>query len=753
MSDEALTIFDIELDGTEHDLTENELQLFKDEVNHIGDTSCAGLWRRRNTYDVVRWAYWENQSDDGRKHAVAGTQPFPFEGASDARIRVADMIINEQVKLMLGAARKSRISISGMEGTDEAFAQRMMTVLQYLIRNELKGSYRIELEKAAQFMLTDTPACAVMAINWLTETGLKRTPVTMDTLSSELVRIIPDATPENLEDFQMMIQNPLEAEKAAQALALMYPVMTESMAKQVVDDLREKGVGHFPEPYVKADGPRMSALRLFDDVFIHFNTPYDLQRARIIVRREWLSKAEVRERQVTHGYSKGFVEKMVGSGSEEQGYEGQTAFPTRWRDNDNSWVELYTSDNYKGLYEVLTGYFKSTDADGVTGIYISTFSTFIDQAARPVTLLDDAHGQYPFVFFSREAITNNIMDSRSVSEIVMTDQASIKLLHDGAQDSTQVSTLPPIFVPYNRPDVPLIIRPLAQIKRQKTTDYEFMKPPEYPRLNADQQTEIWKRINQYFGRATEDVPEELRELHQQGMIDSFLECVTLVLTMLLQVSQQKMPEERFRRIMGSDNAPIATEREEIAGSFDMFLDFDAKTLDKKYILLLAQAISKFIIPMDTSQTIQRDELVRWLIESVSPQVAERITIPVAAANQREVDEEEVNFAKIVAGIEPEMAEDGQNFELRKETLEGIIQKNPTALGNLNEVSREIFDKRRQHLHFMVTQQRNAMIGRVGAEGALEELADPDSLEELASGAPPEPGSMPAGQSGGVPAGV
>ena len=49
----------------------------------------------------TRFCLWAGQSEDGRKHQSAlGRKPFPWDGAADSRIRLADTITNENVRLL-----------------------------------------------------------------------------------------------------------------------------------------------------------------------------------------------------------------------------------------------------------------------------------------------------------------------------------------------------------------------------------------------------------------------------------------------------------------------------------------------------------------------------------------------------------------------------------------------------------------------------------------------------------------------------
>ena len=122
-------------------------------------------------------------------------------------------------------------------------------------------------------------------------------------------------------------------------------------------------------------------------------------------------------------------------------------------------------------------------------------------------------------------------------------------------------------------------------------------------------------------------------------------------------------------------------------------------------------------------------LVKWYLGQLSRRLANRLTRPVDAANQSEIDDEEANFTKIAAGVEPPMLEEGQNYALRRQTLLGIGQKNPEAFRKLTPQSWAILEARLKHFDGMLEQQKNAVIGRTMAAPALPEApqaAAPDA---------------------------
>ena len=83
---------------------------------------------RIQSADDVRYARWNSQTSDFKKHASAlseGTQPFPFEGAADNRIRLADETINQLVATMMNGFQKAQLKVGATESSDTEAAASM----------------------------------------------------------------------------------------------------------------------------------------------------------------------------------------------------------------------------------------------------------------------------------------------------------------------------------------------------------------------------------------------------------------------------------------------------------------------------------------------------------------------------------------------------------------------------------------------------------------------------------------------------
>ena len=718
MTAEATSLERARGDGGDAPVKDEMLEDLKTDLKEIWTDVTSDLMTRRNYADETRFCQWDGQDPSGQKkrEALSGQEPFPFEGASDQRVRTADTIINRRVLFYMAAAFQGLPMVKGMEMGDTALAGKLQTLLRWTLRNQLGRSYRRELEKLVQWMEGDTPAGAILGVFWERETGLEMRQVTVVELVAAAVSQMEggDLSEGDVEDLAAMFVDPEREEMALGWMRAIVPTISDKTAKRALKELRETGTASFPSAYLRTNMPRLTAFRLLEDIFFPLNTT-DLQLARRIYTRELLSEASVREREVSLGWNERFIAGVLE-------HEGQSCLPMPTKTpvvGDFSYLTNRGEQDLKGLFELFTVYRRAVNDDGVPGIYVCSFHDQVDIPAKDEELLDYAHGQYPFVDFWRETLTQRITDSRGVSELVVADQSALKRQADSFSDHTQLKTVPAIFVPENRPERRLLLGPLKQIKRRKPTDYEWFDGPQYPPESEKERDAIVKRLAEYWGFPAKDVDPGWIELIMQVAVDRFLDSLRMALWMMVQLEQQYMTDEEIARVTGGQGIPIARSREEIQGRFDLDLSFDVRNLTYEFLKLKIDLVGE-AAKFDTQGTVMMDRLVSRLFTSIDVNLAEAVLQPVEAANAREIQDEEKNFALIAAGVEPEMQEQGQNFALRMQVLNGIVEKNPDAWEAMTKTSQDILLARLDHLKFQMQQQENARIGRVGSAGALGE---------------------------------
>lgn len=699
-------------DGGRAKVTPEMLKQFKEEVETLAKSSGYSVTQRRDDAADVLFNRWEGQSADGRKHKedLDGENAFPFEGASDARIRLADTVVTERMLIMVASAMRAVPRVRGLDLQGEALGHKLTTLMRWIIRNKWGARYLREVTKLARWQEADSPAGAVAGVWWEQETALEMQAMNLEQLAQILVQTYGLA-PEQLAQLQAQLADPSMDEQTAEALRQVVPTLSEKRSQLVVQDLREKGTAEFPAPYLRLDEPVFTAYRLFEDFFMPTNTS-DVQRSRCHFIREWVTAAELYERIVSADYKESFVEELLK-------HEGKTGFPRyqRAQTGELALVEETDPDANKGLYEVLTAVFLGVNDDYIPGKYFFPFSFFVDEAAHDRELLDYKHGEYPFTWFGREILTNRLLDSRGVPELVATEQNSLKLLHDSFADHVSLTTVPPIKVPRRRGKLTVTIGPLMLIKEDRPGDISYMQPPQYPQGNEQATAAIKQRVNEYFGRVAVEIPALLQQLHQSGMVMYFLASLGEALGQALKLCQQYMDEATLAKITGDDGVAIGKTREDIQGEFTVELSFDPRDLDMTYLKEVMAMIVQ-VLQLDTVSSVVRDQLVGQILTAINPQLAAQVWRPSEQADKNEVKDELNNFTQINSGIEPDMVAEGQNFPLRLQVLMGIAQKNPEAIQKLTPKSREIYQARLEYLQNQVQQMKNAQIGRQVGQPAL-----------------------------------
>ena len=142
-----------------------------DEVSELiglveqAETDAANYWTRKNLNYNLRYCLWPGQDDSGRKlSSVLGKPAFPWDGASDSKIRLADMIVNERVRMLKNSFAKSRMSILPTESTDMQAGRKVETVIKWLLNSHCAAMTKREIELAAN--IRETYGLAVMGVFW-----------------------------------------------------------------------------------------------------------------------------------------------------------------------------------------------------------------------------------------------------------------------------------------------------------------------------------------------------------------------------------------------------------------------------------------------------------------------------------------------------------------------------------------------------------------------------------------------------------
>jgi hypothetical protein len=336
---------------------------------------------------------------------------------------------------------------------------------------------------------------------------------------------------------------------------------------------------------------------------------------------------------------------------------------------------------------------------------------------------------YPFVEMPRERATRPLLESRGIPELVQTAQEEIKIQRDYRADRASISILPPVRVPANRGKFDLVLGPGVQVPERRPGEIGWMDPPRPDAGSIEVENATRFDVNNYFGRMADGVPPQMAMIHTQEMVDSWLLDMKLCIIQTMALAQQYLTPEEVSRVTGNASLAFSASPQDIRGRFDITAEFDARLLDNEALGAKLKYLSEILVPMDSFGVIDRAGLVKYMFQAVDPNMAAMLVQDIGAATQQEIEDEQVQFSKIAAGTEPPMKEGGQNAQVRLQTLQQIIQSNPAVSQRYqqDEIFRRMLDARMQAFQFQLQQSQNAVIGRVGAQPALQQMAQEQQL--------------------------
>lgn len=656
--------------------------------------------------DDIRYCRWSGQTDDGRKHSEPrgdGNPAMPFEGASDVRVRLVDRTINDLSALLITAFQRSQLRVSGVTSEDASNASAASTMMRWILEGRHSREMYQEAYLAAQYALQF--GWQIFHVSWDQHMSIRRQKLTMDD-----VKAIAEANKQNdpngiLSSLPDMIMDESNDTYLAKLLGVLLNGAKNSDCLKLIRDLRANGVAEIEEPYVLSNAPSVVALKPYDEVTFPQET-VDLQRARVIFRRTFLTEVEVREMEHTAGWDPEFIEEACNSIGKASMYNDPSFTPVTNVLTTNVW-------RGKNMIEIVYAYARQINEEGIPAIYFTVFSPQVGtECYGKHEVLDYYHGKYPFVGFRREWHRRAIMESRGVPEIARTEQDEIKAQHDALRDRTAFETLPPIRVS-KRIGALNRIGPAVVLPVTSKDDYTFMEPPAgNPQVAFSMIERVEAQHSAYFGLTSKYVEDVRSQLIQQTLVNSWLMAWTEVYQQVFCLALQYLSPEEKVKICGSD---LPANASEIQGGYDFIVKFDVREIDTNLVMEKLDAISKFAVPMDTGGIIDRSKLIKKIMEVISPDLGRDLIVDSEQASQKMFRDVQTDIGLMMLGNSPQLVENDPSAPTKVQLAQQILQQNPKAQQALqgDQMFQQMFQSYVQNLQMSITQEQNKSTGRTG----------------------------------------
>lgn len=700
-----------------------EIQDLCGEFHRFTDRRDSDAYRRDRLNHDARFCIWPGQSDDGKKWAGdRNGKVWPWKGASDARVKLIDKYIREDAATLMVIWRRMKLSVQPVEANDAESASRLTSLLRWVKYNQMTEARR-EARLAANWFLERGKV--IIKNCWAREEQLELVTVDLEDVRNAaleaMMTLQQGQFTEELEaslvaaaEMEELILNPEREKEAIEAVLEIGPELSKDRRRRLVRDLREKGSADFPQKYLSKDRPAICTLPLNEEVFIPPEAS-DLESASGIFQRELITESTLRERVGSHGYDRDWVEHVA---TKLRGQHINLTNSLQTRTRTRRGFNLWQEQGIENLYEVVHGWARKYDDDGVPGIYYTVFSGGYDKEVATHELLNYGHGQYPFTLMQREIISRKIDDSRGIGEVSGSGQNQVKVQWDARTDRTTLVTIPPMYYPEG--EEPNEWGPGARLATSRPDDFGYLKVPKWDVGSQEIEETIRSFEDEYHGRLNRDGSNEVEAgALKQELADNWLAGWQESDTQVLQLCQQFLPENTAIRVMGANKqtSTLRLNRADIQGRFDLLVDYNVDNLQpavvKEKIGLLRDSLQ-----LDRNGRMNPDAVLEAIWDMVDPALFERVAQPGKDATSQMRKQVRDDILQMFAGNEVDYVENDPSAPGKIEMVNEIFKENPRyqqAYGE-DERFRELMDNYWKNLMHSADQLgANAFSGRTGVK--------------------------------------
>ena len=653
----------------------------------------------------TRYALWNGQSADGKKHAREGAviDPTPWDGASDLRVYLNDNVINKKVAMMCMAVRRANLVAMPIEGNTIKRAAEVTSFMRWLIRTQIPGLDREE-ELLAQYLNEKGLACTGQFWEVKQEKQLKR--IRLADFQAQVPGI----------DVQYLFLSGVEDDRIKSVFEEVYGC-SRTKAGKMLKELKATGETTCAIVGKQHSYPVIRAFNCDNEVFF---PPWatDIETCPAIYRVQYFSPEQLRGFVNTDDWDPVWVEKAIKT------CRGQilTISPGQYQ-QPLSRSFVYTQQRFTDLIGVVYGYRRLSDEDGVPGIYLTIFNPRLGATKDELGeqpgyakdgLFSDNGGEYPFVLHRREYLSRKIYDSRGIPEPGKPWQDQIKAHQDSRIDAASIRIMPPLFYPLGRP--PVKWGAGARIPERRPGEYHYGEGPAADTVTDDSEDRLKASFNDYNGLRSRDDDPMLSPLENQFETDKYLSGWSKAYRQVFNLYKRFGSEQVAFRVIGVQQADptIFDKGDDDSEQFNFYMTFDVQSQDFK------RMTEKITAMVQTAQ-LDRDGSVNWaqvmqiVMESIDPNWAERVLQPASVGTKQVIDEVQGDLAKLSAGVNVNLRPNTPP-QIAMQALQNYVQGAPDVQQRL-QGDKPFADRLQAYakqIQMIQMQQQNAVTGRLGA---------------------------------------
>ena len=742
-------------------------EMFK-EFQRAGGMSQVSVARDRN--ERIRHNRWPGRTSDYRKHRAAlNRDVVPWENAWDHRVPFVDGIIEDMTDVCCTAFERATIKLRPTEAQDitqKGYAEIVLNHYRDLMRDPLRD----EVEYLAQFGFTN--GASVLQVSWESCIALRREIITLEEINAAAMKAVealmsmpeqevPEEMRARMQSLILLAQMVLDPANDAVSVELLQMFardlaaqlfasrrdaygddflaayeLSPKLARKCIRELREKGQGELPAPYLSRDEPCVVAREPGVDYF-HPPEMTEIQKSPWHAVREFLTPEEVLARQ-SDGWDPQWCLDAVKTAGQQSAFTDLVITSESDSFDSDDEVDAYSwkaTNTKSGLVEVIHFYKRYVDEDGLPQIKCTVWSPHLltppghggkEEYFAKHYDYDDLPDLYPFVGFRWQKKSRQFGAAVGVPQVAGCSQAAIKCSLDMLRDRQELEINPERVVSSRLglryqagPGTQHVVKGSGPEKAYTYVDAPSGNPALAFQLIEDET----KRMSEYFGLMNEHVLPAKWQGKLGRLVEKYLGSCAEMWGMIYKLVQRRVSPEMLERIAGG-RPDFPSTPQDIAAQMDVSLFFDVKDLDMEFTFKKLQAVIDMAVSTDRGGLIDFTALTRMVMSSIDPTYATALLGDKQEARQAVFKDVRGTLANIMAGFEADYVENDPAAEMKQQFAQELIfgdqqgqggnPKYQQALQN-DPVVQERVQKYIDNLKQSTVQQENKMTGRLGVK--------------------------------------